>query len=441
MHPHPSLRLAFAATAALCAVLTTRAADVTPALPNIPERTFAITDFGAKPDDAADATAAFTKAIAAVHAAGGGHLVVPAGIYHVGALELCGKLDLRLEKGARLLFSQNPDVYRVGATGRKFRPLVHAANVEDLAITGEGALDGQGAPWWVEERKFKDAARARGDANEEIGRPRLLVIEKSKRVLLDGITLANSPQFHCAPTRCEDFTARNVTVRAPADAPNTDGIDPSASRRVLITGCTFDTGDDCIAIKSGDADFPSADILVENCVFKRGHGMSVGSETNGGLKNLTVRDCTFDGTDAGVRLKSARGKGGLVENCTYENLTMRGVAVAIYITSYYPEKLIPKPGATVSTPETRYPKTPAWRNIVIRNVTATGCVKSAGIIVGLPDEPVDGLLLDNDTIDAPVGIRFAWAKNVVLKNATVHVTKAGGQPFLVEPSAQVARAK
>lgn len=147
-----------------------------------------------------------------------------------------------MEKGAHILFSTDPEAYRI--KDRKFRPLILASEVADLAITGEGVLDGQGQAWWAEARAFKDAARARGEANEEIGRPRLLIIEKSQRILVEGVTLTNSPQFHFIPSRCEDVTIRNVVVRSPHHAPNTDGIDPAASRRVHITGCTIDTGDD-----------------------------------------------------------------------------------------------------------------------------------------------------------------------------------------------------
>lgn len=445
-HPTCPIRLPFPLPVALLLLAFSTASlvrgaaprEVNPALPSIPERSFRVTDFGAAPDGTEDGnTAAFAKAIAAVVQAGGGRLIVPAGVFRVGHIELAGRLDLHLEKEARLLFSTDPEAYRI--KDRKFRPLVGASGVEDVAITGEGVLDGQGSAWWSEARKFKDAARARGDANEEIGRPRLLVIEKSRRILLEAITLTNSPQFHCVVSRSEDFTARGVTVRAPEHAPNTDGIDPAASRGVLITGCTFDTGDDCIAIKSGRPDSPVEDVLVEKCRFLRGHGMSVGSETNGGLRNLVVRDCVFDGTDAGIRLKSPRGRGGVVENCTYENLTMRNVGVAIYITSYYPERLMPKPGATVSEPSIRDPNTPSWRNITIRNITARDCRKSAGIIVALPEEPLDGLLLENVSIDAPLGLRIACAQNVLMKN--VNVKAANGPAYQIEPSARVLVAK
>lgn len=410
--------------------------DLRVAPPVIPDRVFNVADFGAVPGDDGDDTAAFARAIAAVKAAGGGRLVVAAGDYHTGHLSLVSRLDLHLEKGARLVFSTDPDAYRI--EGRKFRPLVAATGVEDLAITGEGTLDGNGQAWWTEARAFKDAARARGDSNEEIGRPRLLIIDKAKRVLVEGVTLTNSPQFHFIPSRCEDVTIRGVTVRAPDHAPNTDGIDPSASRRVHITGCTIDTGDDNIAIKSGKPEHgPVEDVLIEHCTFVHGHGMSIGSETYGDVRNLTVRHCTFEGTEAGIRMKSARGRGGVVENLTYEHITMRGVEQAIQITSYYPNRTTPKPGVPDTAPETRDPRTPIWRNIRIRDVRATGGTKTAGIIIGLPEEPVRGITMENVFIEAPVGIRLAYAHDISLRD--VEVKPAKGEPWLVEATAEAPR--
>lgn len=409
------------------------APDLVPALPVIPDRTLNVIDHGAVADDGADDTVAFRAAIAAITAAGGGRLLVPPGDYHVGQLTLASRLDLHLQKGARLVFSADPDAYRI--EGRKFKPLVHANRVQDLAITGEGTLDGGGQAWWAEARAFKDAARARGDSNEEIGRPRLLIIERAQRVLVEGVTLTNSPQFHFIPSRCEDVTVRGVTVRAPHHAPNTDGIDPAASKRVLITHCLIDTGDDNIAIKSGDpAHGPVEDMLVEHCTFLGGHGMSIGSETYGGVKNLTVRHCTFEGTEAGIRMKSARGRGGLAENLTYHDLTLRNVEIAIQITSYYPNRTTPKPGVTDPAPAERDPRTPAWRNISIRNVRSEGGTKSAGIIIGLTEEPVRDIVMENVFIEAPVGLRLANAKGITLRN--VEIKAANGDPWLLEASAE-----
>src|SRR5207253_1217248 len=163
--------------------------------------------------------------------------------------------------------------------------------------------------------------------------------ENITRLLVKDVTLTNSPNFHLITDDSEDVTIDHVTIKSPANAPNTDGIDPSGWN-YHITRCTIDTGDDNIAIKAhkaAKAGRPSCEhFLVEDCTFRRGHGMSIGGQTPGGLRGLLVRNCTFDGTEAGIRMKAPRGEGGLVEDCTYEKITMRGVKVPIFITSYYP---------------------------------------------------------------------------------------------------------
>lgn len=400
-----------------------------PAQPVIPARSFSLMDFGAVPDGHTPNTAAFARAVAAVSKAGGGTLDVPAGDYFTGPVELCSSLNLHLEAGARLLFSQNFDDYRI--QGNKYRPLVGAKGCHDLEISGAGAFDGQGDPWWVIERRVKSAARANGLHDAEIGRPRMIILESCTRVRVEGVTLENSPMYHLVPFRCEDVTVDGVTIKAPSDSPNTDGIDPSVSRRVLITRCTIDTGDDCIAVKAGTAGAgPAEDILVTDCTFLHGHGCSIGSDTNAGVRNMTVRRCTFDGTEIGVRLKSGRGRGGLVENVTYEDLTMANVGQAIVVSSYYYG--LPKPGE----PDPAQPvgaDTPIWRHIVIRNVTAKGGTKDAGLLIGLPEMPARDIELDNVSIHAPKGLRIAYVDGVSLHD--VSVTADSGPPLIVEASA------
>ena len=223
--------------------------SLAPALPVIPPAETRLEAYGATGDGVQDATGAFKAAIAAVAKAGGGTLVVRAGTYPSGPIELCSCLNLRLEKGARILFTQSKAAYPVAKKG--LGPMVYADGCHDVEISGEGVLDGQGEPWWAAERVVKAAARARGLADGEVGRPKMIGLERCTRILVEGVTLTRSPMFHFVPSHCEDVTVRNVTVSAPSDSPNTDGIDPSASRRVLIEHCTIDTGDDCIAVKGG----------------------------------------------------------------------------------------------------------------------------------------------------------------------------------------------
>jgi polygalacturonase len=175
-------------------------------------------------------------------------------------------------------------------------------------------------------------------------------------------------------------------------------------------------------------------VLIEDCTFLGGHGMSIGSETFGGVKNVLVRNCTFDGTEVGIRLKSARGRGGVAENLVYENLTLRNVEVAIQITSYYPNRTTPKPGVADTAPDARDPRTPVWNNIRIRDVRSTGGTKTAGIIIGLPEEPVSDIAMENVYIEAPTGLRLVAARGLTLRN--VEIKPAKGEPWLIEPSAE-----
>jgi polygalacturonase len=219
-----------------------------------------------------------------------------------------------------------------------------------------------------------------------------------------------------------------VTILAPEGAANTDAIDPSVSRRVKITRCLIDVGDDNVAIKSGrkmpGREFACEDITVTDCVFKHGHGMSIGSETRGGVRNVTVRRCQFEGTENGIRIKSSRGRGGLVENVVYEDLTMKDVAGAITITEYYPKI----PATDTAQPVTE--ETPRYQNIRIANVTGTS-TKSAGVIVGLPESRLRNVTLENVQISAAsTGLVIRNADAVRLKNVRVMAKK--GPPFVVE---------
>jgi polygalacturonase len=314
---------------------------------------------------------------------------------------------------------------------QKPRPLLQAVHCHDVMISGAGTIDGQGQPWWEKQRKFNAEARARGDKSDAgIPRARMVVFDQCERVRLEGVTLTNSPSFHLVPEQCKDVTIDGVTILAPEDSPNTDGIDPSVSSRVLITRCRIDVGDDCIALKAGHRDAgPCMDVTVTDCTFLHGHGLSIGSETTEGVRNLTVSHCTFDGTNMGIQLKSERGRGGLVENLSYSDITMKNVGQAIVITSYYHG--LPNPKQV----DARAPvagTTPFWRNIRIRNVTAVDCTKDAGLIIGLPEMPAQDITLENVSISAPAGLRVRSARNVNLVNTRIVAAK--GAPLLIESS-------
>jgi polygalacturonase len=411
-------------------------ADVAPAQPNIPSRKFSLADFGAVADGKTSNSEAFRRAIATVKTEGGGILVVPAGDYFTGPIEFCSQLNLRLERGARLIFSDKLNDY--AQDGDELHPLISAKNCHDIAISGEGAIDGNGKAWW----ERVEAARAKDPLHHDDAapRPHLIVFEHCQRARLSGVTLTRSPMFHFVPKLCEEVTVEGITIVAPRDSPNTDGIDPSQTRRMLIAHCDIDTGDDCVAFKAGGSSGPFVeDVLVTDCTFRHGHGCSVGSATRSRLRRVTIQRCTFDGTDVGVRFKSNRLRGGVCEDVTFTDLVMKNVGMPIQIYSYYPFPLgagLPKPPApgkhTPAAPVTG--NTPIWRRITVRNLTATGTSGSAGMILGLPEMPVSELLLENVTIQAASGLRIGYAKNVTLRH--VHVTSSKGPPLIIEDTVE-----
>ena len=387
-------------------------------LPQIPDRNFRITDYGAVADGKTLATDAIVKAIDAARTAGGGTVQISAGSFLTTPFSLTSKLNLHLDRGATLLLINTIETYP--KTSRSYIDWISADRCSDIAITGEGTIDGQGQPWWDKYRKRGGVVPA-----GLLHRPQMIRLSACSRVLIKDVTLTNSPNFHLIPDDCENVTIEHITIRAPSDAPNTDAIDPSGWS-FHIVDCTLDVGDDNIAIKahrSARLDRPACEnFLIENCTFLHGHGMSIGGQTPGGLRGLVVRNCTFDGTEAGIRLKAARGQGGLVEDCSYENLTMRNVKVPIYITSYYPS--IPAdvendPAQPIS------PTTPIWRNIRITDLTGTHCGE-AGRMLGLPEMPISDVVLTNVHLSAAKGLRIVNARQIQFVSSTVTSQKGPG---------------
>lgn len=395
-----------------------------PAAPSIPSHTFKITDYGAVGDGKTDNMEALQKAIAACSQSGGGLVDVPPGRFLSRPFTLASNLDLHLERGATVLMSTDPADYQT--PNRRNRQCIEAANCHDVAITGEGTIDGQGAAWWP--RYAKTYVPPPG-TSAPIHRPYMVVFSGCTRVLVQGVTLTNSPSFHLVPGQCHDVTIKDVHIVAPANAPNTDGIDPSGWN-YLITGCTFDVGDDCIAVKPSTVSAtgqPSCEnFLIENCIFLHGHGLSIGGQSRGGLRGMTVQNCTFDGTQAGIRMKAPRGAGGLVEDVTYDNLTMKNVKVPIFITSYYP-KAPDDPAQDPAQPVNSL--TPIWRSIRISNVTSTNS-PTAGQIIGLPEMPVSDIVLTNVKIAADKGLQVINAKGVKFVNS--QITPKTGPPLLAQ---------
>lgn len=420
--PAPLVALLTAATLCGCAAnQATPAASVARAVPKIaapriPDRTFNVRDYGATADGTTDDGPAIQRAIDACAKAGGGRVVVPAGTYLVGPIDLASNLDFHLDAGALLNFSDDPARYPVGtfrSLPTRHRPLIGAESLHDVVVSGAGILDGQGQRWWDDFRPHK------GENGYVDPRPKMLCLESCRRVRIEGVTLRNAPMFHMSPTHCADVVIDGVTVRAPAKAPNTDSCNPSGWN-IEIRNCTFDVGDDNVAVKPfdapGDGRASVENLFIHDCTFRHGHGLSVGGQTPGGLRNMRVWRCTFEDTDNGIRFKSARGDGGVVEDVTFEDITMRRVRTPIVITSYYFSE--PKPG-TLDPARPVDAKTPVWRNIRIANVTAADA-DDAGQIVGLPEMPVEGLVLENVKMGARRPLTIANA-GVTMRDVEVRL--------------------
>lgn len=374
--------------------------------------TFNVRDFGAAGDGKTLDTVAIQKTVNAASAAGGGTVLIPAGKFLTGPFTLASSINLHLDSNAVILIDNNLTRYPI--VEKRYQDAITAAGAHDLQITGEGTIDGQGEVWW---QSFR--------ANPAMThRPYLIKLSNCTRVKVSGVTLCNSPMFHLVPQNCTDVTIEDITIHSPANAPNTDGIDPSG-RSFVISGCNIDTGDDNIAIKPAHGDGHTAgnkNFLVKNCIFGHGHGMSIGGGTAGGIADLTVSNCTFDQTDYGIRIKTLRGNGGLLQNCTYENLRMDAIGKSpISIVDYYPERNAPADPAT-EKPEPVNDRTPLNQNILICNLTAIHC-PNAGIIRGLPEAPIDGLTFSNVTITAQTGMKIYHAKNVRFVNSKISTEK------------------
>ena len=265
----------------------------------------------------------------------------------------------------------------------------------------------------------------------------MVSIANSRNVRVTDVTLQNSPSYHFVPADCENVVVSNVTILAPERSPNTDAIDPSACKNVLITKCRIDVGDDNVAIKAGHKvegrEFACEDITVTDCVFLHGHGMSIGSETTGGVHNVNVRNCTFVNTENGLRIKSRRGRGGVVENINYSDLVMTNVDPAITFTCYYQQNSAGDPGQKPlpqdDSAEPMAQGTPVIRDIHVSNVTAT-CQRSAGLIVGLPESLISNVVFSNVQITAASAFKIENASGIEFKNSRVNVER--GKPFALK---------
>ncbi|WP_289073972.1 glycoside hydrolase family 28 protein [uncultured Bacteroides sp.] len=448
--------------------------------PVFPEYSVNITDFGAVADGKTLNTEAINNAIKDVNSKGGGKVVIPAGLWLTGPIELKSNVNLYTEQNSLILFTDDFNAYPIletsfeGLETRRCQSPISAWNAENIAITGYGVFDGSGDSWrpvkkgkmtasqwksllasggvvendvWYPTAGSLKGAKACKEFNNPEGietdeewneirpwlRPVLLNIVKSKKVLLEGVTFKNSPSWCLHPLSCEHITIKDVKVFNPWYSQNGDALDLESCNYALIINNVFDAGDDAICIKSGkDEDGrkrgePCQNVIVKNNVVLHGHGgFVVGSEMSGGVKNIYVSDCTFLGTDVGLRFKSTRGRGGVVENIHIHNINMIDIPhEALLFDLFYggkgageetEEELIARM-KTAIPPVTE--ETPAFRDIYISGITANG-VGRAMFFNGLPEMPIRNIDIKGVQItNAKAGIVISQAENVTIDNANV----------------------
>jgi polygalacturonase len=383
---------------------------------------------------------------------GGGTIVFPAGEYLTGAIHLKSNIHLVVEGGAVLKFSQNFDDYPfvqtrwAGVECIGFSPLIYANGAENVSITGMGTIDGNAFAWydrqleiiadrenvkpetkWEKELAELNKNADPGDLVENYGvywksqflRPPVIQFYNCTNVLLRDITVINSPFWTIHPVYCDRVTIDNVTIDNPPGTHNTDGINPESSRNVHISNCLINVDDDCITLKAGrDSDgrrvgIPTENVTITNCIFNRGYGgLTIGSEMSGGVKNVVVSNCVFNDLDWGIRIKTQRGRGGIIENIQMNNLIINNNKLGISINTRYTEL----PSAPVSE------RTPIVRNIRISDVMVNNAQR-AGQIIGLEEMPVEDVFLENIVVSAEEGFRVEDAKGIWFGNVHAKIEK------------------
>ena len=411
--------------------------------PDIPGKHFDIRDYGAQAGGTVLNTEAFRRAIAAAEQAGGGRVLVPAGVWKTGPIHLRSRIDLHLEEGAEVLFSDQfsdylPVVFtRVGGIEiYNYSSLIYARDCSSIAITGPGKLNGNAERWWnwksKESRRFFEMGSAGVPVEERVFgteeaaiRPSFINFINCQNILLEGFTIGGGPNWTIHPIYCENIIIRRVTVDT--WGPNNDGIDPDSCRNVLIEHCRFNTEDDCVVLKSGYNEDgwrvakATENVVMRHCSSNRGHGgLVIGSEMSGDVRNVYMHDCTFSGTDRAVRIKSRRGRGGVVENIHAENLVVNDMQREVVILNM---------DYSADTKQILNEIPPVFRNIHIRNVMAEGA-PVAILVQGLPDSIIENITFSNMVIHSQKGAILRNATNVQFKN--VSIEPATGPVFSLE---------
>jgi polygalacturonase len=387
--------------------------------------------YGAKADGTTKDTKAIQSAIDDCANAGGGTVKLSGGSFLSAPIVLKSHITLDIAKGSTLLGSSDHADYprKTEFRGPGYQSLVGATNAEDIAITGGGTIDGNGASWWAQARTQKNA----GVLGSENSRPRGVVFDHCKHIRIEGVTVQNAPYWQIVPYYSDDVVIRNVRILAPQHSPNTDAIDPFSSSNVVIDHVYADVGDDNVAIKSGminspGPDAPSKNITITDCEFMHGHGLSIGSEIAGGAQNIHAERIHFNGTDQGIRIKANRDRGNDVSNISFKDITMENVKTSILISEYYP-KALPE-GEVAAEPVQRL--TPHFHNITIENVKSVNS-GWAGVVIGLPEAPVKDLVMKNIDIQAKKGMAIAYA---TVTGSNVKITATEGQGITIAPTAK-----
>lgn len=443
--------------------------------------TFFIVKYGAVSDGFTLNTQSINKAITDCSAKGGGVVLVPPGIWLTGPLELKSNVNLHIQRSATLLFTADKDQYQLVAANWEGLEVVRnqspisGTDLENIAITGKGIIDGNGDAWravkkakvtdsqwktlvasggvvsedgkqWFPSRQYMEGSMLGhpGTLSEgktvkdyadykDFFRPNLLVLTRCKKVLLDGPTFQNSAAWCLHPLMCENLTVRDLNVKNPWYAQNGDGIDVESCSNVLIENSIFDVGDDGICIKSGRDEegrkrgMPTQNVIARNCVVYAAHGgFVIGSEMSGGVKNMFVENCTFIGTDIGLRFKTKRGRGGVVEKVYIRNIVMKDiVGEAILFDMYYMAKdPVPLAGEERAAPVVEtFPvteSTPVFKDFHIENVVCNGAEKAI-FVRGLPEMNISDLSFRNIQIVSDKGIEITEARNIQLVGVQVHL--------------------
>lgn len=413
------------------------------------QRVFTITDYGARGDGQTRCTKTIQKAVDDCVKKQGSKLVFPSGKYRTGPIFLKSNLHIEIEAGATILFDtirhQVPVVEGrwEGIDRKVYASLFFGKNLNNVTISGQGTMDGQGAYWWKifyateAIRKQLNLTTREADSPPEsplpFPRPRIINLYHCTNVLIKGITILNSPSWTIHPVNCENITIDNVTIRTPYKSPNTDGIDPESCRKVTIRNCSIDCGDDCIVLKSGYNEMgvvkkvPCEDVIITDCSFVHGRSaIGIGSEIAGGVRNVSISSCSFRGTLRGIRIKAARGRGAVIENINVSDIVMDSVSEGVSIDMNYDrsQDSLQVPGD----------KTPLLRNVRLSNITGTHIEKAMNLS-GLPESPIQEIHFDKVELHSSQGVKCQYASHISFTNCLIDIR--GGSTFFIRHTAAI----